>query len=254
VHAKRSSGVTLVLLLFVLGLAAAPARADVYMKQKTHTGAFTVMGKSQPEKDDMAVIWLGVNKVRMDHDSGQSVLFLGDKGVMYLIDGNKKTYMEMPLDMGKAMDEALAGQGEEAQKMAGMMKGMMGGMTVKVTDVGETKKIGAWNCRKYLIEMKMPMGETSSEAWATADIKIDPRLYLTAMNAMMASMPGFQDMIKEMQKVKGIIAYQTSTAKMMGADVPSTMELVECVDKDAPAGTYELPAGYAKVKNMKGMR
>ena len=256
-HAKRSSGVALVLLLFVLGLAAAPARADIYMKQKTHTGAFTVMGQSQPEKDETTVIWLGDNKVRTDQGNGKSIIFLADKGLLYVIDHDKKTYTEMPLDMNKAMDEALAGQGERggkaAEMMKGMMKGMMGGMSVTVTDTGEAKKIGAWNCRKYLVAMKMPMGEANSETWATQDIKIDAKLYFTAANAMMAGMPGFQDMVKEMQKVKGVGAYQASTTQMRGSEVTSTMELLECADKGAPAGTYDLPAGYTKVKGMKGM-
>jgi hypothetical protein len=252
-HAKKFLSVLSVLLVFCLAFGAATARADVYMKQKTHTGSSTMRGKTQPEKDETAVIWLGENKSRTDNDSGRSVIFLADKGLLYVIDHNKKTYMEMPLDLGKSMNEALAGQGEQGQKVADMMKGMMGGMTVKVADTGETKMIGSWNCRKYLIDTKMSMGETSSEVWATEDIKIDPKLYFTAAYAMMASLPGFQDMIKEMQKVKGVIAYQVSTAKMMGSDVKTTMELLECAGKSAPAGTYDLPAGYTKVKGMKGM-
>ncbi|HYA48909.1 MAG TPA: hypothetical protein VEG35_04335, partial [Burkholderiales bacterium] len=206
-NVKRSWGILLLLLVFCLALGRSPARADVYMKQKMHTGAFTVMGQTQPEKDEAVVFWLGEGKARTDHERGTSTIFLADKGIIYVIDHNKKTYMEMPLDMNKAVDEAMAGQGEQGRKIAEMMKGMgkgmMGSMSVTVTATGETKKIASWNCRKYLIDMKMSMGETASEAWATEDIKIDPKLYFTAANAMMASMPGFQDMVKEMQKVKG---------------------------------------------------
>jgi hypothetical protein len=99
----------------------------------------------------------------------------------------------------------------------------------------------------------MSMGDMSAEAWATDDIKIDAKLYYTALNAMMASQPGFQDVLKEMQKVKGVVVYQTSTANMMGTEAKSTMELLECGEKAAPAGSYEVPAGYTKVKGMKGM-
>ena len=252
-NARRSWGVLLLLIVFCLALGRVPARGDVYMKQKTHTGSFTMMGRTQPEKEETNVVWLGENKVRVDNGNGQSVLLLGDKGLIYVIDNNKKTYMEMPLDMGKAMDEAMAGQGEKNPAAAAMMKGMMGGMSATVTDSGETKRIGAWSCRKYLVAMKMPMGESNSETWATEGIKIDPKPYFTAMYAMMASMPGFQDMMKEMQKIKGVVAYQSTTTKMRGSDVTSTMELLECADKGAPAGTYDLPAGYAKVKSLRGM-
>jgi hypothetical protein len=135
--------------------------------------------------------------------------------------------------------------------MKNMMKGVMGSMSAKVTETAETKKIGSWNCRKYLIEMDMGMaGKTNSEAWATEDLKIDYSLYFTSANAMLASQPGFDKIVKEMQKVKGVIVYQTAKISVMGADVTSTTELLECTDKSAPAGNYDIPAGYKKVKAM----
>lgn len=36
----------------------------------------------------------------------------------------------------------------------------------------------------------------------------------------------------------------------MSAKVTSTTELLECSDKTAPAGNYDLPAGYKKVKGF----
>lgn len=250
---KRFLSVLAVLVVFCFALGAAFARADVYMKQKNHTGSVAMMGQTQPEKDEIVVSWLADNKARMDHDSGKSTILLADKGSLYMIDHNKKTYAEMPLDIGKAVSESLPAQGAEGKDIPGFMKGMMGGMSVKVTETGETKKLGNWNCRKYLIDTKMPMGETHAEAWATEDIKIDAKLYFAAANAMMASQPGFQDALKEMQKIKGVVVYQTTTAKMMGSEVKSTMELLECGEKEAPAGNYEVPAGYKLVKSMKGM-
>jgi anionic cell wall polymer biosynthesis LytR-Cps2A-Psr (LCP) family protein len=254
---KRSWSVCIVLLVFCFALGAVSARADVYMKEKKHTGSFTVMGQNQPEKDEIVAYWLGENKTRTDHDNGKSTIFLSDKAMLISLDHNKKTYAEMSMEIDKEVDKALSDKGEEGKKVAGLMKGltkgMMGGVSVKVTETGETKKIGSWNCRKYIIERKMPMGETRSEAWATEDLKINYGLYLTSANAMMASQPGFQEMIKEMQKVKGVIAFETDTAKMMGSEVTSTTELLECGDKTPPAGNYEVPAGYTKVKSMRGM-
>lgn len=247
------------LICFVFGTV--QARADVYMKQKVHTGAFKVMGQSQPEKDVISVYWLGENKARTDQEDGTSAILLGDKKVLYMIDHNKKQYAEMPLDFEKMFDEAAAAAaGEDPEKaeamkkmpgfMKDMMKGMKGSMSATVTETGETKKIGDWNCRKYLIDMDMGMGKSQAEAWATEDLKINYGLYFASANAMMAGQPGFDKIVKEMQKVKGVIVYQTATVAMMGAEVTSTTELLECTDKDAPAGFYEVPAGYKKVKNM----
>ena len=249
-----------VLIGFVLGLA--QAQADIYLKQKTHTGAFQVMGQSQPEKDEIMVFWLGPNAVRTDMESAKtSSILMPDKKAMVMIDHNKMQYSEMPLDFDKMFEEAAAAQATEdpekaeaMKKMPGfmknMMKGVTGNMSAKVTDTGETKKIGNWNCRKYLVEMNMGMGgESKSETWATEDLKIDYTRAFTAANAMMAGMPGFEKIIQEMKKVKGVVVYQTATTKMMGAEVTSTTELLEATEKDAPAGNYDVPAGYKKVKS-----
>jgi hypothetical protein len=69
---------------------------------------------------------------------------------------------------------------------------------------------------------------------------------------MMASQPGFDKIIAEMKKIKGVVVSQTGTVSVMGNDVTTTTQLLECEDKAAPAGTYELPAGYTKVKGIKG--
>ncbi|HPW17553.1 MAG TPA: hypothetical protein PLP83_04135 [Candidatus Aminicenantes bacterium] len=248
-----------------LAFAAAPARADVYMKQRTHTDAFKIMGKAQPEKDSVMVFWLAEGKARTDNEGDNtSTIFLADKKLIYALDHNKRQYSETPLDFDKMFEEAAAARepkdSEEAEamkKMPGfmknMMKGVMGGMSAKVTETGETKTIGNWACRKYLIDMTMMAGEMKSEAWATEDLKIDYGLAFAMANAMMAAQPGFDKVLQEMRKVKGVVVYQTATTTMMGAEVASTTELLECSDKSSPAGTYDIPAGYKKVKAVRGM-
>jgi len=254
--------------LLILGLAVfvalafvtVQARADVYMKQKTHTGAFTVMGQSQPEKDEIMVYWIGTGKARTDSE-GKSTLYFADKKVLIGIDHAAKTYSEIPMDFDKMFEEAAEGETEEekaeAKKMAEMMKGMaqgmMGSMKVSVTETGETKKIGSWNARKYIIDMDMGMMKAKSEAWASEDLKVDYNVYFTMANAMMANMPGFDKLAQEMKKVKGVIVYQESATKVMGQDMKSTVEVIEYTEKGAPAGTYDIPAGYKKVKASRGM-
>ncbi len=253
-HPRKAVFLGLVVLVG-LAAAAAPALADVTMKQKVHTGAFQMMGQSQPEKDEIMVFWMASNKARTDSESGAtSMLFLTDKKVLYMIDHAKKTYAEIPLDFGKMLGQAAAQAGgggeEQANQAAEMMKGMFGNMSAKVTETSETKKIGSWNCRKYLIDIDMGMGKTQSEAWTTEDIKVDYGMAFTMANAMMAGMPGFDKIVAEMKKLKGVVVYQTSKVNMMGAEVVSTTELLECTEKTAPAGTYDLPGGYKKVQGF----
>lgn len=254
---KRTRGCFILGLAVLVGLVLAlPARADIFMKQKVHTDAMQVMGQSQPAKDTTMSIWFTENKARMDQEGGTSSILLADQKILYLIDHGKKQYAVMPLDFDKMLNEAAGDDPDKAEamaKMPGFMKNMMQGMSAKVTETSETKTIGAWSCRKYLIEMNLGVaGTTNSESWATEDLKLDYAKLFTATNAMMAAMPGFDKIIQEMKKVKGVVVYQTSKANVMGAEVVSTTELLEAGDKAAPAGTYELPVGYKKVKAIKG--
>jgi hypothetical protein len=242
----RLAGALVVALLFT----GAALNAEIYIKQTRKTDAFTVMGQTQPEKVETLVSWYGKDRVRVDTGEEMTILVLGDKKAMYMINHGEKTYAEMPV--GGDLFGAMIGEGKEEDKearemMKTMAKSMMGGMEAKVTPTNETKKIKDWNCRKYLIEISLgSMMKANSEAWATEDIKVDPRLYYMAANAMMASMGGLDKIIQEMQKVKGMIVYQETTSEGMGAQMRIVEEVVELAEKAAPAGAYEVPKGYKK--------
>lgn len=206
----RLTGALVVALLFT----GAALNAEIYIKQTRKTDPFTVMGQTQPEKVETIVTWLGKDRVRVDTGDGTTMIVLGDKKIMYMINHEDMTYAEIPVGgdaIGAMIKKEGGEQGEEAMKMYQQMaQSMMGSMEAKVTPTDETKKIKSWTARKYLIEMSMAMVKTKSEAWATEEIKIDPRLYYMAANAMMASMQGFDKIIQEMQKVKGMIVCQAA--------------------------------------------
>jgi len=93
---------------------------------------------------------------------------------------------------------------------------------------------------------------TKSNIWATQDIDIDYDLYYLATNAMMASMPGFEDLVSEFNKIKGITVLSEGEIDMMGSKTTSSNELLEYKEATPPAGIYEIPAGYKKI-SMPGM-
>lgn len=228
--------------------------ADVYIKQKNHTDGFSMMGQSQPPKDDLFVTWMASDKARMDHGEDSSIIIRMDKKVMYMLDHSGMKYTEMPIDSkGDIFTSAIAGSDlsdEDQAQAKKMMKGFASMMkpkvSVKVT--GETKKIKDWNCKKYDMSMSMMGTTTKFETWATEDIKIDYELYRNLTFSIMGQTPGVEDMMKEMEKVKGVVVYQEGTMSMIGTDVKSSQELIEVDEKSAPAGTYEVPAGYKKMK------
>jgi hypothetical protein len=251
---KRASTSLYGLVVLALLALCATAKADTFIKQVTHTDSFKVMGQVQPAEDDTSTIWMTKDMAYMiDADNKVSIL-RADKGVIYLVDHEKKTYAEVPLAaMGDISKMAGEEGDEEAEQAAEMMKGMMGMMTVdvKVTPTDEKKKIQDWNAQKYLVEIKMPMGGSKSEIWASEDIKIDFEMFQSISNAFMGMMPGFQKALEELKKVKGVTVLSVGEAQVMGTSVKTTTTLVECSDKSAPAGIFDVPKDYKKEEMTK---
>lgn len=231
-------------------------KADTCIKQVTHTDAFKVMGQVQPAEDDTSTMWMTKDKACMIGEDNKSSILRADKGIMYFVDHESKTYMEMPIEaLGDIKKMAGLEDDEEAAQAAEMMQGLMAGMMtmeIKVTPTDEKKKIKDWSAKKYIVEVKMPMGSTKSEVWASEDIKIDYDMFYTLSNAFMAQMPGFQKAMEEMKKVKGVTVLSVGEAQVMGTSVKTTTTLLEHSSKSAPAGIFDIPKDYKK-EEMTGM-
>ena len=213
--ARISFVVVVVCVVFGVSL----VQADTFFKYKKHTDAFTVMGQEQPAKDETGTMWMGKDRFRNDLLEGTSMIMRADQKKMYMVSHNEKAYnvVDLPFDRNKMIPS-------EDKEMAGQMMQMFK-MTITVTDTGETKKIGRWNCKKYLMVMQGMMG-ASTEIWTTKDIKIDYNTYQTFTDTLMSVNPMFKDMMEEMKKVQGFKVYSVTTVNMMGAKVKTTEELV----------------------------
>jgi hypothetical protein len=222
--------------------------ADVFMKQKVHTDPFEMMGKAQPAKDVIQTTWLTTNGIRNDTEEG-SMIIKADKNVMIMLNNTQKTYQEIPLDFS-AMAKNVAKDDEKgAQDFQKMMSGMMK-VKLTVTPTNETKKIGVWNCKKYLQQLETPMGPSNTEVWASEDIKVNFELYSKLALSMFAQMPGMKENLdeisKEVKKIKGVSVFSKTSMNIMGKMMNSSTELLEVKDGSAPAGILDVPAGYKK--------
>ncbi len=254
---SRFHRVVAVLAVMAVGAVFTTARGDAYFKQIRHTDAHQVMGQQLPAETDTTEMWFSDKAARIETGDGNWVILQADKNAVYMIDNQEKTYVEIPLD-GKGMLEAMVpeGEGEEGAEAAAMMKQMAASMLantqVTVTPTDERKKIRDWNARKYMVEIKMPMGTASSEVWASTEIKIDARLFQKLSMAMSGMMADVEKMMKEMEKIEGMEVYNSTVVEIMGNKIKSTQEIIEHAQKPAPAGAYELPAGYQKTTMKMG--
>ncbi|MGV8074738.1 MAG: DUF4412 domain-containing protein [Syntrophobacteraceae bacterium] len=231
--------------LFAAGCSGpASVKADVFMKEKHHTDGMTIMGQTQPAKDIISTTWISKDKMRRDQDESSSITTtVNGKLVVYQLNHTNKTYAELTTDLDGAEDPAMS--------MAGKMK-------VKITPTSETKKIGNWNCRKYIQEVDMGMMPMTTEIWASEDIKTP---YADFYEKLASSMTGAQSsmgmmskaMMEENKKIKGVpVLTVTNMTMMQNVNVKSSTELLEIKEITAPAGTFDIPSDYTKQDMMGG--
>ncbi|HFE64730.1 MAG TPA: DUF4412 domain-containing protein [Caldithrix sp.] len=225
------------------------SHADVFVKQKKHTGAFKIMGREQPAKDVIETIWITKDKVRSDNENRSYILLLNEKK-MYFLDNARKTYTVIPLDLDKISKAATKGEkvdSDEKQKFMDFAKNMMK-IKISVVPTGESKKIRNWNCKKYIQTIETQMGPTRTEIWASEDIHIDYDLYNQFSSALMATQPGMKQMLKdmmaEMKKIKGVPVLTTTITKMMGSEMRSSQEILEVKQGTAPSGIFAVPKDF----------
>jgi len=239
--------VTLMALTFMLQ----NAYGATYMKQKQHTDAVQIMGTMQPAQDLIIESWITRTKMVIMDEKHKTVIDR-DKKMITTANHAERTIVHMPMDFSSNMSKAMGDMSPEEKASLEQAMGQMMQVTVTVVDTKERKKIGKWNCRKYLQTTKMAMGTTNSEIWATEDIKVDMELYAKHSAGMVAQMPGMNQntaaITKELKKIKGVHVYSERTTMMMGQTMKSSIELIEFKEGKAPDDVFDLPSGYKKVE------
>ncbi len=218
------------------------AAADIHIKAKSHSDAFTVMGQTQPEKNEVIDQWVGDNRFA-SHSQDSSMVIDLNKNVLYFIDHKDKSYVEasLPLDLSKLMPPEMA-------QMMGMMK-----MTVTVNPLGQTKTVGSWKCTGYEVGISVMMMPLKMTVWASTDVPFDVDQFNEKFmtNLLKLQMRIDDQSLAELRKVKGYwIAYE-QTGEVMGAKMHTTYEVTSITKENPPASVYALPAGYTKSDKLK---
>ena len=147
------------------------------------------------------------------------------------------TTVDFPFDMKKYIPA----------EMAPMMEQMTGQQKVTITPTTETQKIKDWNATKYTMTMTMPMGGSINQVmWVTKDIGTDRAGWKDMLAAQLASNPFASAMAGEMKKIDGVTVMSERTMSMRGTEMKSKESVVSVESKDAPAGSYEVPAGFTE--------
>ncbi len=236
-------------LVVVVAAFAAVAVADTKVVKASHTDAFSMMGQSQPAKDEENTIWLGEGRMRMDQ--GDSTFIIrADESKMYIIEHDDKKYfvVDLPVDPDKLLPA------EMAKQMMQMMK-----FDATVTPSDETKKVGEWTARRYDVTMSSAMTQMKMEIWTTKDITFDYSGFNNLYEQTKLLAPGMGDVVEEMKKVDGFQVESTTSMTMMGSEMKMSERTLSVEEGTPPAGAYDPPAGYKaepfdflKMQQMKG--
>lgn len=248
----------LLLGLALLALPVPPARADLTLEMKQSIGK---------DKAAAEIVRVTEHKIAVQA-GGNHVVFRGDKKVLWILDLEKKTYLEMDEAACKALGEQVSGamaQMQEALKsmpaeqraqvekmMAGPMKGMAAAkQTVK--PMGQKKTINGFECAGYTVSGQSGV----TEVWA-ADPKAlqlgsgDMTAFKELAEFLKGSIPGMERMAGLAQDFEHPREDQVpgfpvlSIHKDQSGKEAFRSELVRLTKGAVAAAAFELPSGFTK--------
>jgi hypothetical protein len=223
------------LLFFIILIATSSfIYSDVYIKREVHTESYYEDGLMHPAVDRVIETWIGNKKMAYISNSRIIIVDL-NKNLMFFINKNEKTYVEIPLpfELAKVVTKQIAPD---------LQYSTFSG-TVKATK--ESKTIARWKCRCYNINGSRPYGR-EIKAWVHPTPPFDVDTY-NKMNINVLKLHNYDsNFIKEMQKIRGIEIRLDETVYFRGSIRKRTDKILEISKKTPKTISYSVPAGYKK--------
>ena len=217
------------------------------------------------------------DNLKMDRPGGGAMLYRGGEDKVFEVDNEHRTYTEMsPEAMAKIKAKMDAAVAQMRQQMASMpeaqrkqMEAMMAarGMpglgdasaappVISYQKGGAMRKVGKWDCQPYtLLSDGQPradlcvaklsdLGLTRDDLKPLVGFSAHIGKQLTAMDQRASPMTAMN--FDALNKAIGYDGFPVETVYKlpMGPEIKTTVQSVE--HKDAPAGSFDVPAGYTK--------
>jgi hypothetical protein len=246
VNSKTSYCAAGLLLLAALALPLGASADHKITMEIVKTNA-TADGTTAPPRIDTTVYWMSAKSARVDESNSSSFIINGETGMMYMLDHKKKTSQ---LIEPNALNKLIEAQGGDDSAAVAQAKGMMEMMKVKaaVTPTDETKKIGDYNCKKWIYKIEIAMTTTTTEAWVSDEVPINYNQFMQLSQSMKAFLPGFQEAAKELEKMGGFIVSASTQANFQGYDIASVSTLLAVEEVETTADMFVVPEGYLETE------
>ena len=240
------AGLSLILAV-LLPLSAALADAPgFYIETINRSSGMTGEGTTE----DLTKTYLAYDKMKVVSEGPDATDMIMDpgSGTLTLINHAEKQFL--PIDV-KAVMESMSGPAAE------QMRNMMGDMTIRVEETGETKQIGEWKTKQYRVTKTGMMG-VDQEIWATEDVDLDVTRYTDMMSlsgpeGVLSNSPAGQAQRVEMKKIKGYPILTKTKMEMMGTEMETETEVKVIREEVIPPDVFEIPEGYSMREMGMGM-
>lgn len=220
-------------------LLATAARADVLLTRNVHSDATTnANGEAVPARDEVQTTWIDKDKVRAEVGGFTYIVRL-DQKKLYVLRDNTHSVLDLPVDVTRYV------KSEERRAYDAFADTVRVTATVQTSD--ETERIHGWGAKKFVVQLRYPAGGSVDTIWTTKDIQMDTTTYWEALRAVYSLRPGGSALVDELQKTEGITVKAERLRTIGTHQTRVTEELANVERKDAPAGTYDVPADSKEV-------
>lgn len=227
-----------ILLTSTLSLPAVMAGDEgTYIETLNRTAGLT--GEAPTEELSKTYLAHDRMKVVSADPQGTDMILDPANGTMTFLNHGAKEYYQINV---KDMMKGISQPGIE------QMRAMMEETKISVTETGQTKKIGDWNCKEYKVTKTGMMG-IEQEIWATEDVAVDVNRFTEMMSlsgpeGLLAGSPAAEAQRTEMAKIKGYPIFTKTRMQMMGTTMESESEVKVIRTEAMPLSLFEIPEDY----------
>jgi hypothetical protein len=224
-------------------LSASSLAADVLLTKKRDADEFQFQGRVTPgAKNQTVEIWIGPDRVR--RDDGRTALILRlDQKRLYFINHTDRTWSATDLRQEGPRWTATAtyihGPGQDVWRWH-----------AKTEPTGETRKVGSWQAARHRIALSSETGTAERvrlDWWIASDLKVNDAPWRVLTLLLASFHPAGEEWLATVQAVSGHPVLYEQVEKQPEVDIKLREELVSVKEREAPAGMYEVPAGYRVV-------
>ena len=213
------------------------AMADELLTVRGHAEGVKVGDRTQPPRDTDVKIWLGADRMRRDEGATTFLVRL-DQHKLFIVNHAERSYtsVDLPIEWMKLVPP------RDQESFSRFMTDNQ--IVSKVTPTTDTKAFHGWNCHRVQIDLTNNQGlKVAAQWWLTKDLP-----FAAAYNRLSASLASLQistvEWSRKMAQLDGFPVYQDTTVTMGGATIKTQEEVTSVDTREAPAGTYDVPAGF----------